>query len=100
TRVMPMPATETQARPPDRKALPSETDFPETRGPGRDPAPGRLLTWGALLIIAAGTAMRLVSLGARPYGICPDEAFYGLEGVCVLHCAHSLDFPFNTGCAQ
>lgn len=41
--------------------------------------------------------MRLYALGARPYGICPDEAYYGLDALSVLRGAHPLYFPANNG---
>jgi 4-amino-4-deoxy-L-arabinose transferase-like glycosyltransferase len=92
-----MPATETPARRPDRNVLPAQTVFPDGGRGGPEHASERLLTWGALLLIAVGVAMRIWSLGARPYGLCPDEAFNGLDAVSVLQGVHPLYFPANNG---
>lgn len=50
-----------------------------------------------LLPLLVGVALRFHQLGAQPFGIYHDEAFYGLDAVSVTQGAHPLFFPANNG---
>jgi 4-amino-4-deoxy-L-arabinose transferase-like glycosyltransferase len=50
-----------------------------------------------LLPLLVGTALRFYALGALPYGIYHDEAYYGLDAVSVTQGAYPIFFTANNG---
>ena len=50
-----------------------------------------------LLPLLVGAALRFYALGALPYGIYHDEAYYGLDAVSVTQGAHPIFFTANNG---
>jgi len=50
-----------------------------------------------VLIVLIGAALRLYDIGSLPPGLYRDEAFYGLDGVRVLHGQFAIFFAANNG---